>query len=120
MTQTIYDRTFIATNCISPNLSGTILSPSFGPAKQWKDVHWRGSSKESPSTDSVGVQVYGVDTSGNSTLLYSLNQVMQDFDISAVNAAQFPFIQLKLNSRGYGVCHTLSVKILEIELCSCT
>ena len=98
ITPTIYDRTFIATNCISPGTFGTFQSPSFGPAKKWKDLHWRGSSSESPSTDSVGVQVYGVDTGGISTLLYSLNKNVQDFDISAVNATQYPYIQLKLSA----------------------
>ena len=98
MTQTIFDRTFIATNCISPGISGTVLSPAFGPAKKWKDLHWRGSSSESPSTDSLGLQVYGVDTTGNSTLLYTLTPGTLDFDISAVNPVQFPYIQLKLSA----------------------
>ncbi len=96
ITQTIYDRTFISTNCISPGMSGTITSPEFGPAKKWNYLHWRGTSTESPSTDSIGLQVYGVDTSGNSSLMYSLNQNTQDLDISAVSATQFPYIQLKL------------------------
>jgi Peptidase family C25 len=98
ITPTIYDRTFISTNCISADLSGTILSPVFGPAKKWTALHWRGKSTEIPSTDSVGLQLYGVDTSGNSTLLYTLNQSSQDFDISAVNVSQFPYLQLKLTS----------------------
>jgi Peptidase family C25/CARDB len=98
VTPTIYDRTFISTNCISPDLSGTILSPVFGPAKKWNTLHWRGKSTETPSTDSVGVQLYGIDTSGNSTLIYTLNQSSQDYDISAINVAQFPYVQLKLTS----------------------
>ncbi len=98
ITPTIYDRTFISTNCISPDLVGTILSPEFGPAKKWNTLHWRGSSLETPSTDSVGLQLYGVDTSGNSTLLYTLNQSTQDFDISAINVSLFPYVQLKLTS----------------------
>ena len=61
-------------------------------------LHWRGSSVENPSTDSVGLQVYGVDTVGNSTLLYTLNQTTQDFDISGINVSQFPYLQLKLTS----------------------
>ena len=98
MTQSIFDKTFISTNCITPGLSGSIVSPVFGPAKKWKDLHWRGNSSESPSTDSLGLQVYGVDTIGNATLLYTLNQFTQDFDISAVNTSQFPYIQLKLST----------------------
>ena len=97
ITTTIYDRTFISTNCYSSALSGTASSPIFGPAKQWKSMHWRGNSLESPSTDSVNVQVYGVDTAGVTTLLYSLNPSTQDLDISSVSAQQFPFMQLKLS-----------------------
>jgi hypothetical protein len=98
ITPTIYDRTFISTNCPSPGLSGTMTSPLFGVAKQWNSLHWRGSSLENPSTDSVNVQLFGVDTSGNSTLLYSLNRNTQDLDISSINATRFPNIQLQLNT----------------------
>jgi Peptidase family C25 len=98
ITPTIYDRTFISANCLSPGTFGTMSSPAFGPAKKWKDLHWRGNSTESISTDSVGLQVFGVDTSGISTLLYSLNKNTQDFDISSVSAIQYPYIQLKLST----------------------
>ncbi|HVY73942.1 MAG TPA: C25 family cysteine peptidase [Puia sp.] len=96
ITQGINDRTFISTNCPSPATQGTVTSPLFGPAEKWNELHWRGSSTESPSTDSVDLQVLGVDTSGNSTLLYTLHQASPDFDISSINPAQFPYIQLKM------------------------
>ncbi|HEY2649492.1 MAG TPA: C25 family cysteine peptidase [Puia sp.] len=96
--QGLYDNFILSTDVPVPNLTASMTSPIFGPAKQWKQVHWRGTSLESPSTDSVGVQVIGVDTSGNQNVLYSLNSATQDFDISAVNVRQYPFIQLKLNS----------------------
>ena len=39
----------------------------------------------------------GVDTSpGNQTVLYTLNAATQDFDISAVNVQQYPYLKLKL------------------------
>ncbi len=98
ITATIFDRTFISTDCLSSGTSGTMISPVFGEAKKWKELHWRGKSLESPSTDSVNLQLYGVDTSGNSTLLYSLDRNTQDLDISSINVSQFPNIQLKLNT----------------------
>jgi hypothetical protein len=76
--------------------SGSILSPVFGPAKQWGMVHWRGHDLSNPVTDTVGVQVIGVDTLGNSTTLYRLPRTVQDLDISAINAKQYPNIQLRL------------------------
>jgi hypothetical protein len=77
---------------------GYVTSPLFGPAKQWKQVHWRGKSLESPSTDSVGITVIGVDTAGVSTPIYNLNLSNQDYDISAINAKQYPYLQLKMRA----------------------
>lgn len=96
--QGLYDKIILSTDVPLPNLSANMVSPLFGPAKQWKQLHWRGHSLESPPTDSLGVQVLGVDTLGNQSVLYNLNSVTQDFDISAVNVQQFPFIQLKLTT----------------------
>jgi len=94
--QGLFDKVVLSTDVPLPNLSANMESPVFGPAKQWKQVHWRGHSLESPSTDSIGVQVIGVDTLGNQNLLYSLNSVTQDFDISTVNVTQYPYLKLKL------------------------
>ncbi len=98
MTETVFDRTFISTDCLTSGTTGSMSSPVFGEAKKWKELHWRGKSLESPSTDSVNIQLYGIDTSGNSTLLYSLDRNTQDLDISSINVSQFPNIQLKLNT----------------------
>jgi flagellar hook assembly protein FlgD len=97
-TNGIFDQMILSVDCPAPNTNGFISSPVFGPAKQWNQVHWRGNSLESPSADSIGVEVYGVDTSGNQTLLYSLNSGMQDFDISAINPLVYPYLTLKLNT----------------------
>jgi Peptidase family C25/CARDB len=97
-TSGIYDRFSMSVDCPSLNITGTVTSPQFGPAKKWNQVHWRGSSLESPSPDSASVDVYGVDTSGNQTLLYTLNSGMQDFDISAVNPQLYPYLTLKLHA----------------------
>ena len=50
-------------------LSGSIFSDKFGPAKKWNDLHWRGKSLDSPDTDSVAVEVYGVQANGNTDYL---------------------------------------------------
>lgn len=96
MTHDIYDKIILSVDCPSLNITGNITSPLFGPAKQWKQLHWNGSSLETPSSDSIGVQVIGVDTSGNKTVLYNVNSATKDFDISAINVQQYPFLQLKL------------------------
>ena len=95
----IFDNIFLSDNdYVSFDSVGYVTSPLFGPAKQWKQVHWRGKSLESPSTDSVGVTVIGVDTAGVSTPIYNLNLSNQDYDISAINAKQYPYLQLKMRA----------------------
>ena len=92
----IYDQITLSVDCPSLNLSGSVVSPKFGPAKQWKQFHWRGSSIETPSTDSASVQIIGIDNSGNQTNLNTVNLSTQDLDISSINANQYPYLQLKL------------------------
>jgi hypothetical protein len=99
ITQGIYDNEPINANCPVPFTSGSVTSPAFGPAKQWKQVHWRGASLQNPSTDTVGVQVLGIDTTGAATPIYNLSLANQDFDVSAISATQYPYLQLKLNTQ---------------------
>lgn len=97
--QGVDDQIVLGANCTTPDSVGVITSPSFGPAKKWGQLHWRGSSIETPTTDSVQVQVMGVDTSGNvSPPLFTLGSASQDVDISSINAAQYPWVQLQLTT----------------------
>ena len=96
--QGIYDQITLTANCPSLNTEGSVLSPKFGPARQWKQLHWRGYSLENPSTDQVGLQVLGVDTLGNQTPLYNLGLASQDFDISAINPLKYPYLQLRMQA----------------------
>lgn len=80
----------------SPGTTGTITSPQFGPAVSWKQVKWRGSSLESPTGDVAILNVIGVTPTGQADTLYRLNTLQQDFDISAVKAAVYPYVKLSL------------------------
>jgi hypothetical protein len=96
----IYDRIQLTnTNYITPDTIGVVTSPKFGPAKQWQQLHWRGSSLESPSTDSVNIQIIGIDTLGNSTSLFTVGLANQDYDISSVSAVQYPYLQLAMTAK---------------------
>ncbi len=77
---------------------GYITSPIFGPAVAWKEMHWRGTSLESNSPDNPTVAIIGIDTAGNKTTLFNVNNSQQDVNISSVNARQFPYIQLKMRN----------------------
>ena len=88
----------MSVDCYTPDTLGYITSPLFGPAKTWKNIHWRGNSVEAVSTDHAFVSVIGVGTDGTESLLYQLDQTMQDFDVSSVNALQYPFLKLKMSN----------------------
>ncbi len=98
--QGIFDQIYINnSNYITPDSVGVVTSPKFGPAEQWKQLHWRGHSLETPSTDSVNVQIIGIDTLGNSTPLNTVGLNNQDFDISSINAKQYPYLQLQMTTK---------------------
>jgi hypothetical protein len=94
----IYDRISLKTNYTTPDTLGYITSPKFGPAKAWKEMHWRGSSLEANSPDNPKVQIIGIDSLGNSTTLYNVDKTMQDVDISSISAAKYPYIKLKMRN----------------------
>ncbi|HET7117327.1 MAG TPA: C25 family cysteine peptidase [Hanamia sp.] len=97
-TNGISDQVDLKANFVSPDTVGYIISPKFGPATSWKEMHWRGTSQENNSADNPSVQIIGVDTSGNSTTLFNLNKSQQDVDISSVSASKYPYIQLKMRN----------------------
>ncbi|MDB5191190.1 MAG: type sorting protein [Segetibacter sp.] len=91
----VYDRVNLNVNCNTPNVRGIITSPKFGKAKQWKQVLWRGFSNEANNDDPL-VEVIGIDNNSLETVLYTLNITQQDFDVSAVNALQYPSLRLRM------------------------
>jgi Peptidase family C25 len=98
ITAGVFDRVTISTDLLSPDSVGYITSPRFGPAKSWKQVHWRGGSQEPNSGDNPNVSVIGVKSDSTETVLFSLDKSQQDFDISSVNPVQYPYIKLKMRN----------------------
>ena len=99
LTQGTYDNISLSVDCPVPDSMGFITSPLFGPAKAWKQLHWRGSSTDTTAGDIPTVDVYGVDLAGNESILYpALDQSSQDFDLSSIDAATFPYLQLKMRN----------------------
>ena len=99
LTQGTYDNTSLSVDCPVVDSMGFITSPLFGPAKAWKQLHWRGSSLDSTMGDQPTVDVYGVDLAGNETILYpALDQSSQDFDLSSVDPKTYPYLQLKMRN----------------------
>lgn len=79
----------------SRNLSGTISSPVFGPAKNWNSLHWNGKSIDPVLKDSVVIQVYGVTAGGAETLVATVFPAT-DTSLSFINAVTYPFLKLKM------------------------
>jgi len=94
MSDGIYDRITLSANLNSSDTLGYISSPKFGPAASWSKVKWGGSSLD--VNDKVAVKVIGVTNAGTETELFNLNETQQDFDISAVSAASYPYLKLKM------------------------
>ena len=93
------DRITLNTTIGIPAAIGHITSPAFGPAKAWKQVKWRGFSMEPNSSDVYPVYVIGVTTTGQEDTLYTLTPTQQDFNISSVNATQYPYIKLSMQNQ---------------------
>ncbi|MCO6500395.1 MAG: hypothetical protein J5I47_08480 [Vicingus serpentipes] len=85
--------TTISTNANYANIYSEIL----GPAKGWDSLSWRVNPLEYPTTkDSTVLNVYGVDESGNETLLIN-NLPTDSGDIritGRVDAAIYPYLKL--------------------------
>ncbi|MEP7239171.1 MAG: hypothetical protein ABI685_14925, partial [Ferruginibacter sp.] len=95
----IFDK--IVLNTLAPTIksSGTITSPLFGPVRSWSQFHWRGSREETGAGDSVSFNIIGVTNAGVETNLFTVDSSTKDFDISTINATQYPYLKLKMFTR---------------------
>ena len=89
--------------------SGTIFTDNLGPAKKWTDLHWRGKSLDQPDTDSVSVEVWGVQANGNTNLLTTVRPAM-DTSLSWIDPVAYPYLKLKMQSSDSikGTAHQLT------------
>jgi hypothetical protein len=92
----ILDKIELEVTFPSLRTSGTIFSPLYGPAKSWDSFHWRGKSSELLTGDSISFSIIGVTQVGIENVLFTLDSTTKDFNISSINAIQYPFIKLKM------------------------
>lgn len=95
---TVNDRVTLSAECITPDTLGYITSPVFGPAKNWGDVIWNGKSIETVSNDNATVDVIGIDVNKNETVLFSMDRNTHTLDLSAVSAATYPEMKLRMRN----------------------
>lgn len=92
----MFDNPTLSVNCPASDTVGSITSPVFGPAREWKQLKWRGSSDAIPG-DVTTIDVIGIRSDGTENLLFSnVTTSQQDFDISSINASIYPNVKLKL------------------------
>lgn len=95
----INDRITLSADAYSPDTLGYVTSPKFGPAKAWKEVIWRGHTQDLTDDDNPTIDVIGYDPTGiSSSVLYTIDKNSQNFDISSIDAAQYPYLQLKMRN----------------------
>ncbi|RYY46175.1 MAG: hypothetical protein EOO06_15070 [Chitinophagaceae bacterium] len=99
ITSGIYDLLTLSASAKSPDSVGYITSPLFGPAKSWKEFHWQGTSVEASSTDGASVHILGIKPDGRiDTLFRNISLTKNVSDISSINAAQYPYLQLVMRN----------------------
>ena len=96
----MFDLVSLTKDLKTPDSLAYITSPAFGRAKAWKQLQWRGSTGQDITPgDAPTVDIIGVDNLGSEvTLLNGLTASQQDYDISAINAAQYPYLKLKMRN----------------------
>ncbi|HRI25304.1 MAG TPA: C25 family cysteine peptidase, partial [Ferruginibacter sp.] len=92
----IYDKLVIDAVCPVSKSSGTVTSPLLGPARSWSRFQWKGARDEAGAGDSVYFKVIGVTAAGVETDLMTVDSTSKDIDISAINAAQYPYLRLQM------------------------
>ncbi|HYH14650.1 MAG TPA: C25 family cysteine peptidase, partial [Flavisolibacter sp.] len=85
----IYDRIGMSADIKVPHVEGRVTSPILGPAKEWKQLNWNGSSSDASAGDKALVNVIGVKLTGETdTLFKNLDVTQQTVDVSSINAQQ--------------------------------
>ncbi|WP_296620370.1 C25 family cysteine peptidase [Marivirga sp.] len=89
---TIDQTLFLQEELVARFESGSILSRMIGPAKSWNSIDANFSKVE--ATDDIRLDVFGIDTLNNQSLIFS--DVQLPLDISAVDANRFPQLRLRV------------------------
>jgi len=95
--ENINDEVVSVTNIEEEWFEGTLTTDRIGPAKTWNKMEWGISDYES-ATDEFDLRLLGVTNDGDEDTL-ATNITNQIFDLSTINAAEYPYIKLELFTR---------------------
>ncbi len=76
---------------------GEIFSTTIGPAKSWNKFLWD-FSEYNQAEDVFDIKLFGIDAEGDVDTL-ALNITNKEYDLSTVNANEYPFIKLQMFAR---------------------
>lgn len=97
----LYDLVTLNKNLKTPDSIGFVTSPLYGRAAAWRQLKWRGSSDA--VTDTATVDVIGVMPDGTEQVLFAgLTTAEQDFDISSIDVAYYPYLKLRMRAKDKG------------------
>ncbi len=96
----MYDLVALTKDLKTPDTIAYIKSPAFGRARAWNRLKWNGTAAPDITAGDVPtVDVVGVDNAGTEvTLINGLTTSQQDYDISSINAVQYPYLKLRMRN----------------------
>ena len=92
---TVTDQIETNITVMSRHKAGTIESPAFGPARNWTDLHWSGTSVDALPGDSTLIQVIGIKNDGSQSLMATVRPAT-DTTLSFIDASVYPFVKLRM------------------------
>ncbi len=95
----VFDEITLHEHPISPDTLCVVSSPVMGPAKSWKQLEWEGETLDNPNSDITLMDLIGVNNQGiETTLISGLTPAQNSYDISSIDASQYPYVKLKMVS----------------------
>jgi hypothetical protein len=80
--------------------AGVMESAWMGPARQWKEFHWRAKPLEPNGNDSLWMHIYGRKLDGTIDSLTTVYNAT-DTSMSWINAATYPYLKMVFQSNDY-------------------
>ncbi|WP_132055731.1 putative type IX secretion system sortase PorU2 [Pseudocnuella soli] len=97
MSEGTTDKIQLLTTPLSLNSSGLVTSPTFGPAKSWKNFIWKGVTDD--ASDVVEAKIVGITPNGRiDTLVRNIKLTDTQTDISTINADSYPSVRLVMKT----------------------
>ncbi|PZP51404.1 MAG: hypothetical protein DI598_03345 [Pseudopedobacter saltans] len=92
------DQVNYTTTINTPDSLGYVTSPKFGPSKGWHTMEWQGKTIDPGAGDKADIDLFGIDNAGNSTYLRTISMSQTSNDISNINAATYPYLQMRMRN----------------------